>query len=1019
MRAEAINDRLSEAAAAVADGRTLDWDSLESGASHEDRLIIRRLRVIAEIGRSTIEMSLTGTISDPLSSWPSVTASLDLQPSTFWGSLRILGKIGAGRFGVVYRAWDPALDRDVALKILREADSDEAAAKHVIEEGRLMARVRHPNVVTIHGAQRIAGTTGLWMEFVSGRSLAAELADTGTFEADELARVGIEISRALAAVHGAGLVHRDVKAQNVLRDTSGRVVLGDFGTGRELETSAPAGSLAGTPSHLAPELFASGTPTPCSDIYSLGVLLFHLATRAYPVVGRSLRDLADAHAQGRRTTLSSLRPDLPQPLTCAIEKALNPEPTGRFESAESLERALQACIRPAPSSLRSRARLGAVAAALILAAVVSAFAWRTRPAGPPIPFSQRDWVLVTAFENRTGEPALDGALEYALERELSNTSFVNVVPRSRIDDTLRLMRKPLETRMDEIVGREVAIRDGQIRALIAGRVEKIGGVYSMSARILRPADGSIAGSVNEASLAQPDLLGAVRRIAAGVRAQLGEDRPEGDAKGVALQKVATQSMRALQLYSKARAMGGEGILFSDPQSPKAVEKLLDDALSEDPDFVWALILQAHAIDVQGRRNAEVISLLERAVAASVPGVDRYIAEAELDAFRGNFSTAADERVRYWDLALVSFDAALQLQPDHYWALSCVLNIRGNKLARPVPAHVIKRFVELRPNNLATYDVASRHAFRSGHIADAREYAKHGRALVDLRSSGPFPFSAVKLIFFPVLDAWHHHLYSQALLEADIILANPGLASGDLLSVYLALGRWERAEQVASLRTSEVASRYRILIAKERGDRDGVRRLVGEHLAKLGPVIGPNSLMAVDLVMALLEARMFDEAHLALAKMKQSAPVGRPPELTALVEGLITMSAGRYERAIPLFEEVLGTLESRSPLRLRASLKLAEAWAAKGDLVSAIAILETASLDASRIEHVDPQYPRLRDRLAQIYRRAGRPREAQVIEADLRQILAGASDDHPIKRRLTRLEETSAPLTVLDTTASSR
>ena len=242
-----------------------------------------------------------------------------------------------------------------------------------------MARVRHPNVVTIHGAQRIDGTTGLWMEFVKGRTLAAELAERGPFDAVELARVGIQLCRALAAVHGAGLVHRDVKAQNVLRDGTGRVVLGDFGTGRQLEDSPLlSGSLAGTPAYVAPELFAGAPATPHSDLYSLGVLLFHMATGAYPVVGRSLRDLRDAHAYGKHTALRPLRPDLPKRLVGAMEKVLDPAPSHRFESAESMARALEQCVPRTPSKRRARARLVTVAGVLVLAAAAAAaaFTWR-------------------------------------------------------------------------------------------------------------------------------------------------------------------------------------------------------------------------------------------------------------------------------------------------------------------------------------------------------------------------------------------------------------------------------------------------------------------------------------------------------------------------------------------------------------------------------------------------------------------------------------------------------------------
>ena len=381
------SQRLSELAESVADGATPDWESAESSAPDEStRETVARLHAVASIGRFFATLS---------SRAPADRRNRPVLPAgTMWGALRVIEHVGCGRFGDVYRAWDAALDREVALKILR-ADDEEAVQTDIVEEGRLMARVRHPNVIAIHGARRIDGATGLWMEFVKGRTLAAELAERGPLAAAELASVGIQLCRALAAVHSAGLVHRDVKAQNVLRDDAGRVVLGDFGTGREFEdVSSPSGALAGTPAYVAPELFAGGRVTPHSDLYSLGVLLFHLATRAYPVAGRSLRDLRDAHASGRRTALGSLRPDLPKRLARAIEKALDPDPTHRYESSELMAQALESCVPGTASKRRSRARLVGVACALILAAAASAFTWPVgRRDSAVIPFAERDWVL--------------------------------------------------------------------------------------------------------------------------------------------------------------------------------------------------------------------------------------------------------------------------------------------------------------------------------------------------------------------------------------------------------------------------------------------------------------------------------------------------------------------------------------------------------------------------------------------------------------------------------------------------
>ena len=259
-----------------------------------------------------------------------------------WGSLVVRERVGAGVFGEVYRAYDEQLQREVALKLLRvgSRSSDRLAAK-VLNEGRLLARLRHPNVVMVHGVEARGDRVGLWMEFVRGCTLEQLLDRQGLFGAREAALIGQDLCRALAAVHAAGLVHRDVKAQNVMREEGGRVVLMDFGTGvpvREDEggRGAPA---AGTPLYLAPELLDGGEATASSDLYSLGVLLYHLVTGGYPVVAASLGELKDAHQRGRRR-LHDARPDLPDAFIQAIDRALAPNPAERHASAGAMQEAL-------------------------------------------------------------------------------------------------------------------------------------------------------------------------------------------------------------------------------------------------------------------------------------------------------------------------------------------------------------------------------------------------------------------------------------------------------------------------------------------------------------------------------------------------------------------------------------------------------------------------------------------------------------------------------------------------------
>ena len=351
--------RLLELAASVADGTAdIDWKKLEASVEDdEDRQLLQELRVlagVADLHRSDpAELTasrgrVVGRIGPALSETdaPTVEERVLLPPSKQpldrWGHLELIEQIGQGSFGNVYRARDTRLDRDVALKLLRKGRQTAELADKILHEGRILARVRHRNVVTVFGVEEQDGRIGLWMEYIRGRTLEQLLRSTGSFGAREAALIGQELCRALASVHKAGLVHRDIKAQNVMREEGGRLVLMDFGAGQYVHAAgaAPTGRLTGTPLYLAPELMQGGEATVRSDIYSLGVLLFHLVTGQYPVSATSLDDLRQAHREGRRFRLHDARPDLADDFARVVERASNPDPARRYASAGALQEAL-------------------------------------------------------------------------------------------------------------------------------------------------------------------------------------------------------------------------------------------------------------------------------------------------------------------------------------------------------------------------------------------------------------------------------------------------------------------------------------------------------------------------------------------------------------------------------------------------------------------------------------------------------------------------------------------------------
>jgi TolB-like protein/tRNA A-37 threonylcarbamoyl transferase component Bud32 len=356
--------RVDDLADAILDGAPIDWAAAESHAEVAGRPLLRQLKVLAAV--ADLHRGAPATVFTP-SDHP-LAEPQDGDAPEYWGHLRILEPIGKGASGKVYRAWDTRLDREVALKLLPASpDTGDRAPSSIIHEGRLLARVRHPNVVTIHGAEQIGDRIGLWMEFVRGHTLEQVLQRQTVFSAADVVEVGLEVCRAVSAVHGAGLLHRDIKAHNVMQAEDGRIVLMDFGTGREREADASS-DLAGTPLYLAPEVLLGQSATVRSDIYSLGVLLYHLVTSSYPVRARTVREIRRAHERGERTAVRTARRDVSAKLARVIERAIDPSPERRYESADALGANL-AALKPRPRLVRLAYAGGLAAALLVLAGV--------------------------------------------------------------------------------------------------------------------------------------------------------------------------------------------------------------------------------------------------------------------------------------------------------------------------------------------------------------------------------------------------------------------------------------------------------------------------------------------------------------------------------------------------------------------------------------------------------------------------------------------------------------------------
>ena len=463
---------LLEMLASIADGAEPALDRIEPDeARTRDRL--RDIRVIAGVA----QLHRTLTFDDDAGPFggarvvgrigPREAAAGAIAPTT-WGSFVLREKLGDGVSADVYRAYDPPLDRDVAIKLYRPlfAQRPDAAAR-MLREARALARVRHEHIVHVYGADEHDGRLGVWMELVRGRTLEAELQERGKWSAREAAAAGQDLCRALAAVHHAGLIHNDVKAQNVIREEGGRILLMDFGSGHARTADPATIQRAGTPLYVAPEVLAGGASSPASDVYSLGVLLYHLVSGSYPVEAASMEELRASHARGRATALQDIRPDLPPDFVRVVERALASNAAERFQTAAQMETALAHVLgssvpvrQPAQTEARRWPFLVAAAAVAVIALLMMFRSTR------PVPLAGKDSVAVLPFRPIGGQEEaahLSEGVSTDLTSLLSKLSDLTVVSGVSVQRYKGSDRPPSE------IGRGLGVQ-----TLVAGSVQVAG-----------------------------------------------------------------------------------------------------------------------------------------------------------------------------------------------------------------------------------------------------------------------------------------------------------------------------------------------------------------------------------------------------------------------------------------------------------------------------------------------------------------------------------------------------------------
>ena len=493
----------------------------------------------------------------------SLGASAALAEGTEIGQrYKVVKLLGRGGMGAVYRCQDEELQRDVALKVIRpEIAADQSVLDRFRREIQLSSRVTHKNVLRVYDLGEAEGVRFLTMQFVEGEDLGSLLKKVGPFPVARLTHLFRQICEGLAAAHEEGVVHRDLKPQNVMVDAADRVYLTDFGLAKNLGGTAMTemGAIMGTPAYMSPEQVRGQAVDKRSDIYSLGVILYEMATGATPFEGGSVYEVMMRRLTVAPKPVTDLNPAVPQYLRKILERCLAVDPAARYQTVAEILEDLDATT--ARTSVRfeiGRRRWLLVGAGVCLVAAlgVAGVSWlvKRNPVSTTAAGPTRS-VLIADFENKTGDPVFEGTLETAFTIALEDASFITSYRRDAARKVAAQLQ-PGATGLPEALARLVAAREG-VSVVTSGSVGPKGSGYELNVRALDAQTGKLLVSAEASAESKNAVLGAVAKAASKVRSALGDTTPES-ARLAAAETFTAGSFEAAHEYAVAQELQWAG-----------------------------------------------------------------------------------------------------------------------------------------------------------------------------------------------------------------------------------------------------------------------------------------------------------------------------------------------------------------------------------------------------------------------------------------------------------------------------
>lgn len=847
----------------------------------------------------TVTVAVAGTHwSAPLSGTRAARASLGtLQSgSILAGRYEILELLGEGGMGAVYKAKDRELDRVVALKVIRPELSGHPEILRRFKRELILARqITHKSVIRIFDLGVADGLKFISMEFVEGRPLAALLAERGKLPPDEAARVIQQVCLGLEAAHAEGVVHRDLKPQNIMLDEHGKVTVMDFGIAGSVEVSdlTRTGALLGTPAYMSPEQAKGQHVDTRSDLFAVGIIFYELLTGVRPFEADTVMGMLLSRVQGKAPPPIEVDPATPRPLSDIVSKSLAVDPGRRYQNATEILQDLEAWQGPRPGTIIARPPARLVAAvrhwkwiASALAALLLAFAGfmlRERVVSKP-QLKKAVTLLVADFNNATGDSVFDGSLEPMFTLALEGASFVTSIRR---DQALRIgaQLRPGAARLDESLARLVAVREG-ISVVLAGSIGRDGDGYKVSVRAVDAVTGKTVAARQTWAAGKEKVLATVGKLAAPVRKALGDSTPES-VQLAAAETYTAGSLEAAHSYASAQRLRFEG------KSEEAIREYLR-AVELDQNFGSAYGALAAMYANLGRRE-EAVKHYQLAMARIERMTDR-----EKYRTRGGYYLAVLDHER----AIEEFSALVKQYPADATGLSnlAFAHYLRRDMARAL--EVGRRALEIYPKNVPYLNNVALYALYAGEFENA---AREARAVLELNPS--YLKGYVALALSELAQAQPQQAAETYRRLGSVSPLGASFAATGLADLALYEGRTGDAAAILEKAVeTDVASARLAAAAKKSAMLAQALLVLGRKPAALAAAsrgVGWSKEASIVMPAASVYLETGQEAKAAALASELARRIEPFPQAFAkLIEGEIQLKRGRANEAIRLLQEGL-------------------------------------------------------------------------------------------------------------------